>query len=197
MISTVGNHIVKINPYLDISTNLTLMIEILENWRHRYSNGVFNFASSLFVYGNTDQPATEDSYCDPRGFYSITKRTAEQLLISYCQTYNLKYKIMRFGNVIGIGDQKASLHKNALTYMITEMKHNKPINLYNNGDFYRDYIHVKDLCRAINVVINKGEINSIYNIGNGYPIKLRDIINYVVELGSKSQINILEQNDFN
>ena len=37
----------------------------------------------------------ENALCDPKGFYSITKRTAEQLLISYCETFNIKYRIVR------------------------------------------------------------------------------------------------------
>lgn len=196
MISTVDNYHVKTNPYIDIDTNLTTLIRVLENWRQKHTGGVFNFASSWFVYGDTDLPAREDSHCDPKGFYSITKRTAEQLLISYCETYGLKYRILRFANVLGPGDKKASKKKNAVTFMINEMKNNRPINVYDRGDFIRDYIHVKDLCRAVNLVVESGELNTIYNIGNGVPIKFIDIINQAVALGSKSEITMIEQADF-
>lgn len=196
MISTVDNYNVKTNPHLDIDTNLTTLIRVLEKWRQSYSNGIFNFASSWFVYGNTDLPAREDSYCDPKGFYSITKRTAEQLLISYCETFNLNYRILRFANVLGPGDSKISLKKNATTYIINEMKNNRPVNLYEKGEPIRDFIHVKDLCRAVNIVLEKGELNSIYNIGNGVPIKMIEIVNKIKNLGSESQINMIEQSKF-
>lgn len=196
LISTVDNYNVKTNPYLDIDTNLTTLIRVLENWRNTNKDGVFNFASSWFVYGDTDIPAREDSYCNPKGFYSITKHAAEQLLVSYCETYALKYRILRFANVLGPGDTKAGPKKNAVTYLINQMKNNLPINLYDGGEFVRDYIHVDDLCQAVNLVISSGELNQIYNIGNGHSTKFKDIIDHVVKLGSKSVVNHIEQADF-
>lgn len=196
MISTVDNYNVTTNPFIDIETNLTTLIRVLENWRNKYPDGIFNFASSWFVYGDTDLPAKETSICDPKGFYSITKRTAEQLLISYCETYGLKYRILRFANVLGLGDKGASKKKNAVTYMINEMKNHRPIEVYNNGEFIRDYIHVVDLCNAVNLVLTKGDLNTVYNIGNGIPIKFIDIINHAIELGSKSLITMVDPANF-
>lgn len=196
-ISTVDNYHVKTNPHIDIDTNLTTLIKALENWRlTQGSQGVFNFVSSWFVYGDTDLPAREDSYCNPKGFYSITKRTAEQLLISYCETYGLKYRILRLANVLGPGDPKAGPKKNAVTYMINQMRQNLPINLYDGGEFIRDYIHIDDLCRAINLAITLGSENEIYNIGNGQGTRFKDIIDHIVKLGSTSQINRVESADF-
>ena len=50
-------------------------------------------------------------------------------------------------------------------WMINQLKLNKDINLYNNGSPYRDVMYVKDVCRAIKLVIDTGELNTIYNIG--------------------------------
>ena len=93
-ISTVTNYNVKTDPYVDIDTNLSTMIRVLEQCKHR--GLTFNFISSWFVYGDTEMPAKETSYCNPTGFYSITKRCAEQLLISYCETFNIRYRIRCF-----------------------------------------------------------------------------------------------------
>lgn len=195
MISTVDNYHVKVNPYLDIETNLTTLIRVLEHCKDK--DVTFNFASSWFVYGKSDAPFREDSYCNPTGFYSITKRAAEQLLISYCETYDIKYRIMRFANVVGPGDKKVSKKKNALTYLIRKIKENEDIELYDGGDFTRDYVHVKDLCNAINLVITKGEVNSIYNLGNNQPMMFRDAIQYVIDkTGSTSKIKDIEQAEF-
>jgi len=180
-ISTIDNYNVNINPYLDIETNLILLIRVLENFRHvkNYQDKTFNFLSSWFVYGDTTLPASELSYCVPKGFYSITKRAAEQLLISYCETYNIKYRILRLANVIGGTDLKVSKKKNALTYLINELKHNRAVYLYEKGEFYRDYIDIEDACSAIHLAITKSNVNEIYNIGNGVPIKFIDIMKYV------------------
>ena len=198
LISTVDNYNVKTNPYLDIETNLTTLIRVLENFRHTSRKDiVFNFASSWFVYGDTELPAKETSYCNPRGFYSITKRAAEQLLISYCETYDLKFRILRFANVVGANDRKASKKKNALLYMLNELKNHRDINLYDEGKFYRDFIDVNDLCSACKLVMDKGEVNSIYNIGNGVAETFGDIISFAHRYyKSKSKIINIEQPDF-
>jgi nucleoside-diphosphate-sugar epimerase len=141
----------------------------------------FTFISSWFVYGETDLPATESSICKPKGFYSITKYAAELLLESYCKTFNIKYKIIRLGNVLGNSDGKISKKKNALQFLISEIKENKDINLYNNGNFYRDFIHVSDVAKGIKYVMERGNFNEIYNLGCGIPIVFKSIIDYAVE----------------
>ena len=109
LISTVDNYNVHNNLHIDIDTNLKVLMNVLENIP-KNSDTVFNFISSWFVYGqNNEIPFREDySKCNPTGFYSITKYCAEQLLISFCQTYNIKYRIFRLANVLGEGDTKIS-----------------------------------------------------------------------------------------
>lgn len=198
LISTVDNYNVKTNPYIDIETNLTTLIRVLENFRqnHKSSDIVFNFASSWFVYGDTELPAKETSSCNPKGFYSITKRSAEQLLISYCETFNLQYRILRFANVIGSNDSKTGKKKNALTYLINELKANNPIQLYDDGNILRDYIHINDLCRAIKLIMDHGRVNEIYNIGNNIPHNLNDIVKYIQQYGSTSSIEFIKTPEF-
>jgi nucleoside-diphosphate-sugar epimerase len=186
-ISTIHNYHVHDNPYLDIDTNLTTLIKVLESCKGK--DIVFNFISSWFVYGNVPLPAKEDSYCDPKGFYSITKRAAEQLLISYCETFNIKYRILRLANVIGPSDNKVSAKKNALQFMINEIVEGRDVNMYDGGLVYRDYIHVNDVVDAINIVINKGEINEIYNIGNGSKVYIKDVME-MVKLWTNSPANL-------
>lgn len=180
LISTVTNYNVKTDPYIDIDTNLTTLIKVLEQCKD--SQHTFNFISSWFVYGETEMPATENSICYPNGFYSITKRCAEQLLISYCETFGIKYRILRLANVAGAGDKKASPQKNALQHMINELKAGRDVNVYDGGNLYRDYIHVSDAARAIKLIMDKGEVNTIYNVGNGQPLLFKDMIEYAKEL---------------
>lgn len=195
-VSTVDNYNVLTNPYIDIETNLTHLIRVLESCKGKDIE--FVFISSWFVYGETDLPAREDSHCKPKGFYSITKLAAEQLLESYCKTFNIKYKIIRLGNVIGKSDSKASKKKNALQYLINEMKNDRTINLYNGGDFYRDFIHVEDVVFGINLIMDKGNQNEIYNLSSTEePILFSEVIKYIYEkIGSKSKIESMEPTDF-
>ena len=191
MISTVTNYNVKTDPYIDINTNLSTLMRVLEQCKEL--DLTFNFVSSWFVYGETEMPATEQSNCYPNGFYSITKRCAEQLLISYCETFGIKYRILRLANVAGSGDKKASPQKNALQHMINELKAGRDVNVYDGGNLYRDYIHVSDAARAIKTIMDKGEVNTIYNVGNGKPLLFKDMIEYAKELiGGNGKLNPIE-----
>lgn len=196
-ISTTHNYHVFTNPYLDVETNLLHLLRVLEQFRANGGEGVFNFISSWFVYGDTDLPAREDSVCRPKGFYSITKKAAEDLLISYSRTFGLKYRILRLSNVYGPNDKGVSKKKNALQFLIGRLKEGKPIDLYHGGNIIRDYMHVDDVCRAIRLVVCSSPENVIINVGSGNPYRLRDILNIAIdELQSDSEIRSIEPPEF-
>lgn len=196
LISTVDNYNVLTDPYIDIETNLTHLIKVLEACKGKDIE--FTFVSSWFVYGETDLPAKETSHCNPKGFYSITKHAAEQLLASYCNTFSMKYKIVRLSNVVGKSDNKVSKKKNALQYLIEEMRENRDIKLYHAGDFYRDLIHVEDAASGLKFIIDNGAFGETYNLGMGRNyVKFRDLILYLHnKLGSKSVIGSMDPTDF-
>ena len=198
-ISTVHNYNVFDNPHLDINTNLNVLMNVLESCRKQNREGlVFNFISSWFVYGKTkDLPAREDSYCEPKGVYSITKRTAEQLLVSYCETYDINYRIMRLASIYGEGDMKVSKKKNALQYMIEQIASHHDIDLYDGGVHLRDFMYVDDACSALKLCIEKAPLNEIINIGSGIPISIGELMVYVKEkLNSTSKFNHVEPPHF-
>ena len=142
-------------------------------------------------------PAKETSLCNPRGFYSITKKCAEDLVISYCKTFNLPYRILRLCNVYGPTDKGVSKQKNALQYLIKEIKNNNDINLYYDGDFIRDYMHVDDICRAIYLCLEKSDHNQIINIGSGVAQNFKEIIDFAIaESNSSSKTSSIEAADF-
>jgi nucleoside-diphosphate-sugar epimerase len=195
LISTVDNYNVLTDPYIDINTNLIHLMKVLENCKDK--NIEFTFISSWFVYGDTDLPAREDSVCKPKGFYSITKYAAEQLLESYCKTFNIKYKIIRLGNVVGKTDDKVSKKKNALQYLIEELRANRPINLYYDGYFYRDFIHVSDVANGIKFIMDNCNTNDVYNLASGKAIEFRDVIETAIDLlDSTSEVGTMDATDF-
>lgn len=184
-ISTVDNYNVFTNVHIDIDTNLSTLMTVLENWRaHQIETGergVFNFISSWSVYGNQPSPVAETAPCDPKGFYIITKRCAEQLLISYCETFKLKYRILRLANIVGPGDSKVSDKKNTLQNAFNKLSRNEDVELFGDGSFYRDFLHVEDAAHAIELVMVRGKENEIYNLGNGAAYGLiyyKDILEY-------------------
>ena len=195
LISTTDNYNVFENVHLDIDVNLSILVDVLTNLKPNQS--VFNFVSSWFVYGDIELPARETSYCDPKGFYSITKRCAEQLIISYCETFKINYRILRLCNVYGPNDKGVSKKKNALQYLINQLKSNNEVNLYLDGKFYRDYMHVSDVAHAIDLCLEKAPVNEIINIGSGDKIEFKHIIdlarNYT---SSQSKIGTMKVPEF-
>ena len=197
LISTNHNYNVFTDPFLDINTNLTTLIEVLENCKDNREL-VFNFVSSWFVYGKTsDIPASEDSTCNPLGFYSITKRAAEQLLISYCETFGINYRILRLCNVYGETDDKVSKKRNALQHMIGELARDRDIKLYDGGENIRDFMYIEDMCGAIRLCTDEAPLNEIINVGSGNAYRFKDIMLYAKKsLSSKGTISSCNAPDF-
>ena len=197
LISTVDNYNIHTNITLDVETNLNILCEVLDYCREE--DITFNFISSWFVYGqNKEIPFREDhSRCNPTGFYSITKYCAEQMLISFCQTFNINYRIFRLANVLGEGDYKISKKKNALQYLIKEVTQNRDVELYYGGKVLRDYIYVDDVCAAIKQCIDHAPTNEIINIGSGDPHMLGDLVQKaIVHSNSTSKILQIDPTEF-
>lgn len=186
-ISTTTNYNFYDDLFVDIDTNLKILMEVFLQCKDQ--DITFNFISSGFVYGPDILDAKETDNCNPRGAYSITKRTAEQLLIEFCEHYDVKYRILRIASVYGT-DKTISPKKNVLGYMIGLLKENKDITLYDGGEFIKDYMHVEDICRALKIVLDQGETNQIYNIASGFSINFRELIETAKKM-TKSQSKII------
>jgi len=199
-ISTVDNYNIHKDLKIDINTNLIKLMDVLQALDpNEHKNTVFNFVSSWFVYGqNNEIPFNEDhSRCKPTGFYSITKLCAEQLLISFCETFGIKYRIFRLANIIGEGDKKISKQKNALQFLISEIVKGNDVSLYYGGDVLRDYMYVEDACKAIHLCTKKAPYNTTINIGSGTPYRFRDLIEKAIQFAnSESKIVEIQPTSF-
>lgn len=179
----------------DIEDNLIKLNLVLENCKGRDINLIF--LSSWFVYGkvNGSIPVKETDCGEIRGYYSICKRAAEQMIATFCEVYNKKYKILRLANIYGPGDV-FSKKKNALQYLINEIKNNRDIDLYYGGKFTRDFLHVDDCCRAIKFLIDNGD-ETVYNVCSGNSPFITDILDHVRSFcGSKSKFITCEAPKF-
>lgn len=194
-ISTTTNYNILDNLHLDINTNLNVLMEVLQYCKD--NDVIFNFVSSGFVYGLDILGAKETDNPDPKGFYSITKRTAEQLIITFCETFGCKYRIFRLSNVYGT-DKTVSSKKNVLGFLINKLKNNENISLYEGGMVFRDYMHVDDVSRSIKFLMDNSIENEIYNVGTGHPRYFYDIIKIAYDMipGCTSKIASIETPNF-
>lgn len=176
-LGTTDNYNVFENPLLDVESNILKLISDLELMRVKFGTFSINYLSSWFVYGDSSKPPFRESqHCQPRGFYSISKLSAEMFLRSYCETYGIKYRILRLSNVYGKGDSRASKKKNALQYLVEEIKAGQDVEVYEGGDFLRDYIDVRDVVRAIDLIIESQPSETIINVGTGIPTRFGDLL---------------------
>lgn len=184
LISTTTNS--TSTPWIDTDTNLTALMKRLDACRQA---GVeeFNFVSSWFVYGRRETTMREDDNCFPHGIYSMTKCFAEELVIDYCASHGMKWRIFRLGNVYG-GPDNGSMKRNALHFLINKLAINEPVVVIK--EMCRDFIHIVDVCRAMYLLSNKAPHGQVFNIGSGRYEFLEDIVYEARDiLGSQSEIS--------
>jgi len=168
------------NPDAYIQSNLVGFFNILEGCRH-YPVKHLVYASSSSVYGgNTKIPfCVEDQVDKPVSLYAATKKSNELMAYSYSKLYGIKLTGLRFFTVYGpMGRPDMAYFKFAKKIMKGE-----PIQIYNNGDMYRDFTYVDDIVEGIVNILphapeedELGAYYKVYNIGNNKPEKLMDYI---------------------
>lgn len=192
------------NPLAYSDANLAGHINILEGCRHNNVEHLV-YASSSSVYGmNKEQPFKESHPVDhPVSLYAATKRSNELLAHTYSHLYNVPTTGLRFFTVYGPWG-RPDMAPFKFTKAISE---GKTIDVYNNGDMYRDFTYIDDIVEGIvriqNVIpsntdkirdaVNSSDAPySIYNIGNGSPVRLMDFIGAVeMALGVEAKKNFL------
>lgn len=113
-----------------------------------------------------------------RNIYSSTKLNAENLIKNFCTKNKIKFSIVRVFNIFGDGEKFSIISK------ITEAYKNKKktLNLINNGNSIRDFIHINEVVNIYKRIIKKKN-SSIADVASGYGTKIGDVIKF---LGKKN-----------
>lgn len=140
------------------------------------------------VYGSLGDTGyfTEETPLAPNSPYSASKASADLLVRAYHETYGLDVNITRCANNYG----PYHFPEKLIPLMITNALEGKELPIYGDGQNIRDWLHVKDHCAAIDLVIHKGKRGEVYNIGGHNERTNNEIVHLIVEkLGvSKSLI---------
>lgn len=116
------------------------------------------------VYGSIKKGYfTEESQIKPNSPYSAAKASADLLVRSYWTTYKLPVLITRSSNNFG----PYQYPEKVIPLFITNALEDRMLPLYGDGKNVRDWIYVEDNCQAIDVVLHKGRLGEVYNIGGG------------------------------
>jgi len=186
-------------PYTYIDSNIIGFLNILEACRSFPVQHLL-YASSSSVYGlNKNIPfSIEDSVDYPISLYAATKKSNELMAHTYSYLFQIPTTGLRFFTVYGPWGRPDM----ALFKFTQNILANKPIEVYNYGQMYRDFTYIDDIVSAIIQLINIPPLSQshtatpapyrLLNIGNGNPVKLMDFVEAIEqELNKKATIHFL------
>ncbi len=126
--------------------------------------GRFLQVSTDEVYGSVEFGSwTEDSPLNPNSPYAASKAAADMLVSAYARTYGMDVRITRCGNNYGPRQHPEKLIPRFITNLLDDL----PVPVYGDGLNVRDWIHVDDHCRAIQLVLERGLPGEVYHVGGG------------------------------
>ena len=176
------------NPEIFLQTNIIGTSVLMDACRK--NNVRFHQISTDEVYGNLplDRPDllfTEDTSLHTSSPYSSSKASADLLVLAYHRTYGLPVTISRCSNNYG----PYQFPEKLIPLMIINALHDKPLPVYGEGLNVRDWLYVEDHCKAIDMILQHGNIGEIYNIGGHNEMKNIDIVKLIChELGKPESL---------
>jgi len=160
-----------VHPHRDFLLNTVNVYKILDAIR-KYSPACrFINLSSAAVYGNPPHlPVKEDEICNPVSPYGCHKQQAEMICKEFYVYFGIKTCSMRIFSAYGEG-----LKKQLFWDLAQKTKLNNTIALYGTGDESRDFIHVEDIVRSMELIVKNAAFKAEhYNIANGVQVPVRE-----------------------
>lgn len=177
------------NPEIFLRTNI-IGTSVLMDAAKKYGVVRYHQVSTDEVYGDLplDKPDmffTEETPIHTSSPYSSSKAGADLLVLAYHRTYGLPVTISRCSNNYG----PYHFPEKLIPLMIINALHDKPLPVYGKGENVRDWLYVEDHCKAIDLVIHKGRVGEVYNIGGHNEMRNIDIVKLILtELGKPESL---------
>lgn len=155
------------NPLEFVMTNVVGTVNLLNaakaHWGSNLSDKLFYHVSTDEVYGALGETGlfTEETSYDPHSPYSASKASSDHFVRAYHDTYGLPVVISNCSNNYGSHHFPEKL----IPLCIHNIKNGKPLPIYGDGKYTRDWLFVEDHARAIDDVFHKGKLGQTYNIG--------------------------------
>lgn len=166
------------DPLAFVQTNVIgtmILLNAFKNlWQEDFSDTLFYHISTDEVYGSlgTTGLFTETTSYDPNSPYSASKASSDHFVRAYGETYNLPYVISNCSNNYGQNQFPEKL----IPLFINNIINNKPLPVYGDGNYTRDWLYVKDHAIAIDLIFHKGKLRETYNIGGFNEWKNIDLV---------------------
>lgn len=175
------------DPGVFLRTNV-LGVGVLLDGTAQFGVSRFHQVSTDEVYGDLplDRPELkfdEGSPLCPSSPYSASKAAADLLALSYFRSFGTPVTITRSSNNYGPRQYPEKL----IPRMIRRARAGRPLPVYGDGRNVRDWIHVLDHCAAVDLVIRKGRVGEVYNVGGGNERSNLDLIRLLLSLMGKDE----------
>lgn len=175
------------NPDIFLQTNVIGTQVLMEACR-KYGIKRFHQVSTDEVYGDLplDRPDlffSESTPLHTSSPYSASKAAADLLVLAYHRTYGLPVTISRCSNNYG----PYQFPEKLIPLIIANCLNDKPLPVYGKGLNVRDWLYVEDHCKAIDLIIRKGKVGEIYNIGGHNEMANIDIVKLIIKVLGKSE----------
>lgn len=175
-----------LEPQVFIVTNV-LGTQVLLDAALKWEVKLFYQISTDEVYGALELDLTErfieDSPLCPNSPYAASKTAADLLVRAYHRTFGLPVVISRCSNNYGPRQHPEKF----LPTVILNALHDKPVPIYGDGLYVRDWIHVIDHCRAIDLIMSEGRIGDVYNIGTDNEWSNIDLAKKILQILGKPE----------
>ena len=165
-----------------ITTDVYGTFVLLEAARENPKLRRFVQISTDEVYGSVPVGSSKETdELKPRNPYSASKAGADRLAYSYWATYQVPVIVTRASNNYGPNQFPEKIIPLFITNLIDDI----PVPLYGDGQNERDWLHVDDHCRGVELLIDKGTPGEVYNIGGGNQVKNVDLTHQLLDLVGK------------
>jgi dTDP-glucose 4,6-dehydratase len=180
------NSLAIIDPSRFFRTNALGTQTLLEAAR-RHGLRRFHHISTCEVYGDlaldSDEAFTEETPYRPRTPYNASKAAADHAVRAYFHTFELPVTITNCANNYG----PRQFPEKVIPLFLTNALDDRELPLYASTQNRREWLHVDDHCRAIELVLEHGEVGETYNVGSGVERSIGEIADLVLELTGKPQ----------
>ena len=167
-----------------ITTDVFGTFVLLEAAREAQALRRFIQISTDEVYGSVPTGSSRESdELKPRNPYSASKAGADRLAYSYWATYQVPVVITRASNNYG----PYQFPEKVIPLFVTNAIDDIQVPLYGDGLNERDWLHVEDHCRAVDLLIDAGENGEVYNIGGGNDVRNLDLTHRILQLAGKPE----------
>jgi dTDP-glucose 4,6-dehydratase len=180
------NSLAVVDPGLFARTNV-LGTQLLLEAARKVEVDRFHHISTCEVYGDlpldSDESFSEESPYRPRTPYNASKAAADHYVRAYRETFGLQTTITNCSNNYG----PFQFPEKVIPLFVTNALDDRPLPMYASTENRREWLHVRDHCRAIEFALERGEPGETYNVGSEVEASIEEIADRVLELTGKPQ----------